>query len=166
LDEVDLTVPKGAITGVIGPSGAGKSTLLRVVNLLERPTTGTVSVDGVELTGLPAARLRAARRRIGMIFQQFNLLASRTVASNVTLPLEMAGADRTQRKERVAELLSLVGLEDKADAYPSQLSGGQQQRVGFARALAAEQQVLLCDEATSALDNDTTASILELPRVG
>jgi D-methionine transport system ATP-binding protein len=162
LADVDLTVPEGEIVGVIGPSGAGKSTLLRVTNLLERPSTGTVEVDGVELTALSKAGLRSARRRIGMIFQQFNLISSRTVLENIALPLEIAGVERRRRTQRAAELLPLVGLEDKAHAYPSQLSGGQQQRVGIARALAADQTVLLCDEATSALDTETTASILEL----
>ena len=162
LDGVSLTVPEGEIVGVIGPSGAGKSTLLRVVNQLERPTAGTVNVDGVDMTALSKAQLREARRGIGMIFQQFNLLSSRTVADNIALPLEIAGVSRTQRQRRVAELLPLVGLTEKVNAYPSQLSGGQQQRVGIARALAAEQRILLCDEATSALDTDTTHSILRL----
>lgn len=164
LTDINLEVPEGEIVGVIGPSGSGKSTLLRVTNLLERPTTGTVTLDGVELTALSAASLRAARRRIGMIFQQFNLLSSRTVTDNIALPLEVAGVDRRERERRAAELLPLVGLEHKARVYPSQLSGGQQQRVGIARALAAEQRVLLSDEATSALDTETTDSILELLR--
>ena len=164
LDGVDLHVPRGEIAGVIGQSGAGKSTLIRCVNLLEQPTSGTVVVDGQELTALPPTALRAARLRIGMIFQQFNLLSSRTVADNVAYPLEIAGVDRQRRRQRVAELLDLVGLGDKARTYPAQLSGGQKQRVGIARALAAEPTVLLCDEATSALDPDTTASILALLR--
>jgi D-methionine transport system ATP-binding protein len=162
LDGVSLEVPAGAIFGVLGESGAGKSTLIRCVNLLERPTAGAVVVDGQELTALPPAELRAARQRIGMIFQHFNLLSSRTVAGNVALPLEVIGVSAAERQARVRELLSLVGLADKADAYPAQLSGGQKQRVGIARALAGEPRVLLCDEATSALDPATTSSILDL----
>lgn len=162
LDGVDLQVRPGEIFGVLGQSGAGKSTLIRCVNLLERPTAGSVVVDGHELTTLPAAELRAARQQIGMIFQHFNLLSSRTVAENIALPLEVLGRDRATRAARVRELLDLVGLTDKAGAYPSQLSGGQKQRVGIARALAAEPKVLLSDEATSALDPETTRAILDL----
>lgn len=164
LKGVDLHVPAGSIFGVLGQSGAGKSTLIRCVNLLERPTSGSIIVDGQDLTALSAAELRAARQRIGMIFQHFNLLSSRTVAQNVAFPLEISGYKPAARRARVAELLDLVGLADKADAYPSQLSGGQKQRVGIARALAAEPKVLLSDEATSALDPQTTRSILELLR--
>ncbi|MFA9429031.1 methionine ABC transporter ATP-binding protein [Egicoccus sp. AB-alg2] len=164
LADVDLEVARGEVCGVIGQSGAGKSTLLRCVNLLERPTSGTVEIGGVDLTALPHADLRAARRRVGTVFQQFALLASRTAADNVALPLEVAGVPRARRRERVHELLDLVGLADRADAYPSQLSGGQQQRVGIARALATEPDVLLCDEATSALDPDTTDQVLDLLR--
>ncbi|ASU84675.1 methionine ABC transporter ATP-binding protein [Nocardiopsis gilva YIM 90087] len=162
LDDVDLNVRQGEIFGVVGQSGAGKSTLLRCVNLLERPTQGTVSVDGEDLTAMRPARLRAARRRIGMVHQHFALLSSRTVAGNVAFPLEVAGVAPAQRKRRVMELLDLVGLADRARAYPAQLSGGQKQRVGIARALASEPKVLLSDEATSALDPATTESILEL----
>jgi D-methionine transport system ATP-binding protein len=162
LGGVSLHVPAGAIFGILGESGAGKSTLIRCVNLLERPTAGGVCVDGQELTALAPAALRAARQRIGMIFQHFNLLSSRTVAGNVALPLEVMGVPRAEREARIAELLGLVGLAEKAGAYPAQLSGGQKQRVGIARALAASPRVLLCDEATSALDPETTRSILEL----
>ncbi|HMG50745.1 MAG TPA: methionine ABC transporter ATP-binding protein [Inquilinus sp.] len=162
LADVSLTVERGEIFGVIGPSGAGKSTLIRLVNLLERPTAGTVTVDGTELTALPEAALRAERRKIGMIFQDFALLSSRTVFGNVALPLELAGLDRRTIAARVDRLLELVGLTDKRDRYPAELSGGQKQRVGIARALANEPAVLLCDEATSALDPETTASILQL----
>ncbi|ACZ38904.1 methionine ABC transporter ATP-binding protein [Sphaerobacter thermophilus] len=164
LDGVSLTVRPGEIFGVVGQSGAGKSTLIRCVNLLERPTSGVVRVNGQDMTRLRGAELRRARQRIGMIFQHFNLLSSRTVAENVALPLEVMGYPRRERQRRVAELLALVGLEDRADAYPAQLSGGQKQRVGIARALAAEPAVLLSDEATSALDPETTQSILALLR--
>lgn len=165
LDGVDLSVAAGEVYGVLGASGAGKSTLLRCVNLLERPTSGTVRVADEELTALGPADLRAARRRIGMIFQHFNLLSSRTVAGNVALPLEISGTGtRRERSARVAELLEYVGLGDKAEAYPATLSGGQRQRVAIARALADHPRVLLSDEATSALDADTTRSILALLR--
>ncbi|MET8140705.1 ATP-binding cassette domain-containing protein [Sphaerisporangium sp. NPDC005288] len=162
LDGVDLDVREGEIFGVLGQSGAGKSTLLRCVNLLERPTAGTVTVAGQELTALGRAELRRARQGIGMIHQHFALLSSRTVAANVAFPLEVAGLPRARRAARVRELLELVGLEGKASAYPAQLSGGQKQRVGIARALAAGPKVLLSDEATSALDPGTTQSILAL----
>ena len=162
VDGVDLTVGEGDVFGVLGRSGAGKSTLLRCVNMLERPDAGTVAVGGVELTSLPGRRLRLARHRIGMIHQHFALLSSRTVAGNVAFALEVTGVPRAERRSRVAELLDLVGLGGRADAYPAQLSGGQKQRVGIARALAARPQVLLSDEATSALDPETTDSILRL----
>jgi len=162
LEETDLGIARGEIFGVIGRSGAGKSTLIRLVNLLERPSGGRVEVDGTELTALDAAGLRAARRQIGMIFQHFNLLSSRTVFDNVALPLELAGLPRRTIREKVTPLLELVGLTDKARRYPAELSGGQKQRVGIARALATEPKVLLCDEATSALDPETTRSILTL----
>ncbi|GGN81759.1 methionine import ATP-binding protein MetN [Actinoplanes lobatus] len=162
VDGVDLTVGEGEVFGVLGRSGAGKSTLLRCVNMLERPDAGTVTVDGVELTGLRGKRLRTARHGIGMIHQHFALLSSRTVAGNVAFALEVTGTPRAERKARVAELLELVGLSERADAYPAQLSGGQKQRVGIARALAARPRVLLSDEATSALDPETTDSILRL----
>ncbi len=162
LDGVSMDVARGQIFGVLGQSGAGKSTLIRCVNLLERPTSGTVRVDRQELTALPDDALRQARQRIGMIFQHFNLLSSRTVLDNVALPLEIVGVDKRTRQRKAAELLDLVGLSDKANAYPAQLSGGQKQRVGIARALANDPGVLLSDEATSALDPQTTASILQL----
>jgi D-methionine transport system ATP-binding protein len=162
LNGVDLTVETGEIYGVVGLSGAGKSTLIRCVNLLEKPTSGTVLVDGREMTSLAPAELRQARQQIGMIFQHFNLLSSRTVAQNIAFPLEVVNYPKEKRENRVQELLSLVGLTDKENAYPSQLSGGQKQRVGIARALASEPRLLLSDEATSALDPQTTTSILEL----
>ncbi|HAI05488.1 MAG TPA: methionine ABC transporter ATP-binding protein MetN, partial [Pantoea sp.] len=162
LSDVSLHVPAGQIYGVIGASGAGKSTLIRCVNLLERPTSGRVLVDGADLTALNERQLTQARRQIGMIFQHFNLMNSRTVAGNVSLPLELGNLSREQIKARVAELLELVGLSDKHDAWPANLSGGQKQRVAIARALASNPKVLLCDEATSALDPATTRSILEL----
>jgi D-methionine transport system ATP-binding protein len=162
LKPVDLHVPQGAIHGVIGLSGAGKSTLIRCVNLLERPTTGRVFVDDQELTALSPAALNQARHRVGMIFQHFNLLSSRTVFANVALPLELMGVARAEIRQRVGPLLELTGLSDKHDKYPAELSGGQKQRVAIARALASRPKVLLCDEATSALDPQTTASILEL----
>ncbi|MEV3992341.1 ATP-binding cassette domain-containing protein [Streptomyces sp. NPDC049837] len=170
LDGVDLHVREGEVFGVIGQSGAGKSSLIRCVNLLERPTSGTVTVDGVDLTALAGRGrragkdLRRARSRIGMVFQHFNLLSSRTVKDNVELPLEILGVPGTDRSRRALELLDLVGLADKAKAYPGQLSGGQKQRVGIARALAGNPKVLLSDEATSALDPETTRSILQLLR--
>ncbi|EOT1171799.1 methionine ABC transporter ATP-binding protein [Cronobacter dublinensis] len=162
LDDVSLTVPQGAVYGILGRSGAGKSTLLRCLNLLERPTSGRILMNGVDITRLDDRALRQHRARTAMVFQHFNLLHARTVADNVAVPLEITGVPRPARRERVAELLELVGLADKADAFPSRLSGGQKQRVGIARALAARPQVLLCDEATSALDPDTTASVLAL----
>ncbi|WP_312064922.1 methionine ABC transporter ATP-binding protein MetN [Pantoea septica] len=162
LSDVSLHVPAGQIYGVIGSSGAGKSTLIRCVNLLERPTSGRVLVDGQELTALSERQLTQARRQIGMIFQHFNLMNSRTVFGNVALPLELGSLSREAIKQRVTELLELVGLGDKHDAWPANLSGGQKQRVAIARALASNPKVLLCDEATSALDPATTRSILEL----
>ncbi|HEX2981614.1 MAG TPA: ATP-binding cassette domain-containing protein [Anaerolineaceae bacterium] len=164
VDGVSLEVEPGEIFGVLGPSGAGKSTLIRCVNLLERPDSGSIRVDGQELTALSPAELRQARTRIGMIFQHFNLLNSRTVAGNVAFPLEVTGLNRAERDARVRELLEMVGLSDKALAYPSQLSGGQKQRVGIARALATQPRVLLSDEATSALDPQNTSAILDLLR--
>ncbi|BAY21476.1 ABC transporter ATP-binding protein [Calothrix sp. NIES-2100] len=164
LDGVNLHVKAGEIFGVLGQSGAGKSTLIRCVNQLEKPTSGYVRVNGQEITSLSGTALRQARQRIGMIFQHFNLLSCRTVAENIAFPLEVIGYSKLRRKAKVEELLSLVGLEGKANAYPAQLSGGQKQRVGIARALAGEPNVLLSDEATSALDPQTTRSILELLR--
>lgn len=162
LDNVSLRVRKGEIYGIIGFSGAGKSTLIRCVNMLEKPTAGSILVNNQEMTTLNESQLRAARQKIGMIFQHFNLLSSRTVFDNVAFPLEISGASKQAIKEKVTNLLELVGLADKANYYPSQLSGGQKQRVGIARALANDPLVLLCDEATSALDPATTHSILEL----
>jgi D-methionine transport system ATP-binding protein len=164
LDDVSLAVQRGEIFGVIGQSGAGKSTLIRSVNLLERPDSGTVTVAGRELTALSDRDLLQARREIGMVFQQFNLLDSRTVRGNVELALEVVGVNRRERLSRTNEILELVGLEHKAQQYPAQLSGGQKQRVGIARALASRPRVLLSDEATSALDPETTDSILQLLR--
>ncbi|RWR00425.1 DL-methionine transporter ATP-binding subunit [[Pantoea] beijingensis] len=162
LSNVSLHVPAGQIYGVIGASGAGKSTLIRCVNLLERPTSGSVLVDGTDLTALNERELTQARRQIGMIFQHFNLLNSRTVFGNIALPLELGSLTRNEISQRVTELLDLVGLSDKKDVWPANLSGGQKQRVAIARALASNPKVLLCDEATSALDPATTRSILEL----
>ncbi|MGF1726006.1 methionine ABC transporter ATP-binding protein MetN [Photobacterium nomapromontoriensis] len=162
LRDINLTINQGTIFGVIGASGAGKSTLIRCVNLLERPTNGNVIVDGIDLTQLSHHELTQARRKIGMIFQHFNLLSSRTVFDNVALPLELSGASNGAIKNKVNELLALVGLTDKSNTYPSNLSGGQKQRVAIARALASDPKVLLCDEATSALDPATTHSILAL----
>jgi D-methionine transport system ATP-binding protein len=164
LSGIDLAVPKGAIGGVIGRSGAGKSTLIRLVNGLERATAGRILIEGADVTDLTEAGWRARRRQTGMIFQHFNLLSSRTVFDNVALPLEIAGASKTEIETQVARLLELVGLSDKRERYPAELSGGQKQRVGIARALATEPKVLLCDEATSALDPETTQSILALLR--
>ena len=162
LDNVSLHVPKGQICGVIGASGAGKSTLIRCVNLLERPTHGAVLIDDVDLTQLSEAELVKTRRQIGMIFQHFNLLTSRTVFENVALPLELENKSKAEIQEKTTALLSLVGLSDKHNVYPANLSGGQKQRVAIARALASDPKVLLCDEATSALDPATTQSILKL----
>jgi len=162
VDDVSLRVEAGRIFGILGRSGAGKTTLLRCLTALERPTSGTVAIGEVELTRLSASELRAARHRMGMIFQHFNLLNSRTAAQNVAFPLEVQGVARAEREARVAELLDLVGLEGRGGSFPSQLSGGQKQRVGIARALAAHPDVLFCDEATSALDPATTEQILDL----
>ncbi|WP_188583685.1 methionine ABC transporter ATP-binding protein [Azorhizobium oxalatiphilum] len=164
LSNVNLSVPEGAIVGVIGRSGAGKSTLIRLVNGLERPTAGRVVVDGTDITALSESGLREARRSIGMVFQHFNLLARRTAYDNVALPLEIAGVSAREIKARVEPLLDLVGLADKRNRYPAELSGGQKQRVGIARALATQPRVLLSDEATSALDPETTNQILALLR--
>ncbi|MBO1565012.1 ATP-binding cassette domain-containing protein [Yersinia pseudotuberculosis] len=162
LEEVSLEIPTGSVFGIVGRSGAGKSTLIRCLNLLERPTSGRIQVDGRELTTLSDRELRLQRQNIGMIFQNFHLLHSRNVWDNIAVGLEIIGMPKAQRQQRVAELLDLVGLSDKAYAFPSQLSGGQKQRVGIARALAAKPSYLLSDEATSALDPETTASILAL----
>ncbi len=164
LHDVSFDVPKGAIFGVIGLSGAGKSTLIRCVNMLERPDSGYVEVSGRNMSQLAGRELITARRRIGMIFQHFNLLSSRTASRNIAFPLEIAGVPKAEIDRRVNELLHLVGVLEQATAYPAQLSGGQQQRVGIARALANNPEVLLSDEATSALDPETTVQVLHLLR--
>ncbi|UUX33170.1 methionine ABC transporter ATP-binding protein [Fundicoccus culcitae] len=160
--DVSLSIEKGEIYGIVGYSGAGKSTLVRTINLLQRPTTGSVTVNGSALMDLAPRDLRQARKKIGMIFQHFNLMESRTIFENVAYPLKGSGLNRKEISQKIAELLDLVGLKEKTDAYPSQLSGGQKQRVAIARALANDPDVLLCDEATSALDPKTTSSILKL----
>lgn len=160
--DVNLTIHDGDIFGIIGFSGAGKSTLVRCINLLERPTSGTVTVDDKEITALSAKELRKARKKIGMIFQHFNLMPSRTIFGNVAYPLKGSGLSKQEIADKVHNLLDLVGISEKENAYPSQLSGGQKQRVAIARALANDPKILLCDEATSALDPQTTKSILKL----
>ena len=162
LSDINLTIPDGSIYGIIGMSGAGKSTLVRCINLLERPTEGSVVIDGVEMEKLTPAQLRQRRREITMIFQQFNLLMQRSCLKNICFPMELAGVKKADAEKRARELLEMVGLPDKANAYPAQLSGGQKQRIAIARALATNPKVLLCDEATSALDPNTTHSILTL----
>lgn len=162
VDHVDLSIQSGSIFGVVGFSGAGKSTLIRLLNNLEQPTSGDVIIDGDTIGKLSKSELRKKRQKVSMIFQHFNLLWSRTVLNNITFPLEIAGVSRSEAKQRALELVELVGLKGREDAYPSELSGGQKQRVGIARALANEPNVLLCDEATSALDPQTTDEILDL----
>jgi len=162
LQNISLEIDAGEIFGIIGYSGAGKSTLIRCINLLERPTTGSIMVDGEELTSLNAKGIREARRKIGMIFQHFNLMPSRTVLGNVLFALRRADASKAEKEKKALELLELVGLSHRIKSYPSNLSGGEKQRVAIARALANDPKVLLCDEATSALDPETTASILKL----
>ena len=162
LKDVSLTIRDGDIFGIVGMSGAGKSTLVRCINLLERPTSGQVLMDGEDLMTFSPARLRQARRSIAMIFQQFNLLMQRTCLKNICFPMEIAGVPAAEAKKRALEYLDIVGLPDKANAYPAQLSGGQKQRIAIARALASNPKVLLCDEATSALDPTTTRAILKL----
>ena len=162
LHDVSLTIGDGDIFGIVGMSGAGKSTLVRCINLLERPTSGQVVIDGEDLTTLSAPQLREKRRAISMIFQQFNLLMQRTCLKNICFPMEIAGVPAAEAKKRALEYLDIVGLPDKANAYPAQLSGGQKQRIAIARALASDPKILLCDEATSALDPTTTRSILRL----
>ena len=164
LNDINLTIQDGDIYGIIGMSGAGKSTLVRCINMLERPDEGKVVVNGRQMQELSAAELRAARREITMIFQQFNLLMQRTCLRNIMFPMELAKVPKEKAEARARELLELVGLPDKAEAYPAQLSGGQKQRIAIARALATDPKVLLCDEATSALDPNTTHAILELIR--
>jgi len=162
--DASLKIERGEVFGIVGASGAGKSTLLRTINLLERPTGGSVTIEGVDITSFTGGALRDLRLQTGMIFQQFNLIHTGTVYANVAFPLKVAGKGGQEIARRVPELLALVGLEEKADAYPAQLSGGQKQRVGIARALANSPRILLCDEPTSALDLETTASILDLLR--
>lgn len=164
IKDISLHINRGEIYGIIGLSGAGKSTLVRCINLLERPTSGKVTVDGQDITAMSESQLRQARKSIGMIFQHFNLLSSATVYENVAFPLRLVNTPKEKIDRKVTELLELVGLADKANQYPSQLSGGQKQRVGIARALASEPKILLCDEATSALDPQTTKAILQLIR--
>ena len=164
LQDIDLQVQRGEIFGIIGRSGAGKSSLLRLINRLETPSAGQVLINGQDIAALSATQLRPLRRQVAMIFQHFNLMATRTVAENIELPLRMAGVAVAERLRRVDELLQLVGLVERRDAYPAQLSGGQKQRVGIARALVLEPQILLCDEATSALDPESTQAILQLLR--
>lgn len=162
VDDVSFDIQKGEVFGIIGFSGAGKSTLVRCINLLERPTSGQVFINGTEITELPMSKLRQKRKKIGMIFQQFNLFASRTVWDNIAFPLKGSGLSKEEKAEKVEKLLKLVELDSKADAYPSNLSGGQKQRVAIARALASDPEILLSDESTSALDPKTTKSILNL----
>lgn len=162
LNDINLTIEDGDIFGIIGMSGAGKSTLIRCINLLEKPSEGKIVIDGQDITALEGKELLALRRKIGMVFQKFNLLMQRTIRDNVAFPLEVAGVDKRQRRQRVDELLEIVGLSAKANSWPVQLSGGQQQRVSIARALANHPSFLLCDEPTSALDSLTTNSILKL----
>ena len=164
LDDVSFSLPRGQVLGIIGRSGAGKSTLIRCLNGLERPDSGRVEIGGRDITPLSESALQAERRHIGMIFQHFNLLSSRTVLDNVALPLKLAGVGKRDRRQRAAALLERVGLAGHERKYPAQLSGGQKQRVGIARALASDPVLLLCDEATSALDPETTVSILALLR--
>ena len=162
LDDVSLTINDGDVFGIIGESGAGKSTLVRHINLLERPTSGKVLIDGTDVTGFQGKQLRDMRQGIGMIFQNFSLFQQRTVLQNVTFPLELQHQDKATARKRAEELLEIVGLKDREDRYPSELSGGQQQRVAIARALATNPKIMLCDEATSALDSRTTVQILDL----
>lgn len=162
LKDISLKIDEGDIYGIIGMSGAGKSTLVRCINMLERPSSGTVLIDGRDIGRLPEAKLREVRRNVTMIFQNFNLLMQRNCLKNICFPLELAGVKKSAAKKYALELLNTVGLPDKAKAYPAQLSGGQQQRIAIARALATNPKVLLCDEATSALDPKTTHSILQL----
>lgn len=162
VDDVSLDITKGEIFGVIGYSGAGKSTLIRLLNGLEMPTSGTIAIGGLEISSMTGKELREARQKVTMIFQHFNLLWSRTVKENIAFPLEIAKVPKNERERKVAELIDIVGLSGRENAYPSELSGGQKQRVGIARALANDPEVLLCDEATSALDPETTDSILDL----
>lgn len=162
LDDINLTINDGEIYGIVGQSGAGKSTLIRCINMLESPTSGNVVINGKDLTKLSKSQLREERKKIGMIFQHFNLLSNRTVAENISFPLELSNVPKSERTKRINEILELVGLTDYKNKYPSQLSGGQKQRVGIARAIVSNPSVLLSDEATSALDPETVKSILQL----
>ncbi|HRM31780.1 MAG TPA: ATP-binding cassette domain-containing protein, partial [Acinetobacter johnsonii] len=162
LDQINLDIPEGSIFGVIGYSGAGKSTLIRLINLLERPTEGQVIINQKDFTALDAKALRQERANIGMIFQHFNLLQTKTVAANIEMPMKLLGYSKAEREKRLNELLEFIDLKHKKEAYPDELSGGQKQRVGIARALANHPKILLCDEATSALDPQTTKSVLDL----
>ncbi|NUG64277.1 ATP-binding cassette domain-containing protein, partial [Acinetobacter bereziniae] len=162
LDQINLEIPAGSIFGIIGYSGAGKSTLIRLINLLERPNEGQVIINQKDFTALDARTLRQERANIGMIFQHFNLLQTKTVADNIEMPLKLLGVNKSEREKRLNELLEFIDLKHKKDAYPDELSGGQKQRVGIARALANHPKILLCDEATSALDPQTTKSVLAL----
>jgi D-methionine transport system ATP-binding protein len=162
LDQINLEIPEGSIFGIIGYSGAGKSTLIRLINLLERPTQGQVIINQKDFTALDARSLRQERANIGMIFQHFNLLQTKTVAANIEIPLKLLGVNKAEREKRLNELLDFIDLKHKKDAFPDELSGGQKQRVGIARALANHPKILLCDEATSALDPQTTKSVLAL----
>lgn len=162
LDQINLEIPAGSIFGIIGYSGAGKSTLIRLINLLERPNEGQVIINQTDFTALNASALRRERANIGMIFQHFNLLQTKTVADNIEMPLKLLGVSKDKREQRLNELLEFIDLKHKKDAYPDELSGGQKQRVGIARALANHPKILLCDEATSALDPQTTKSVLDL----
>ena len=162
LKSINLNIEQGDIYGIIGPSGAGKSTLIRIINLLEEPSSGNVLIDGVDLTSLSKGELREERKEIGMILQNFNLMNNSTVSQNIAFPMEISHIEKNVIKDRLDELLDMVGLKDKENVYPAKLSGGQKQRVGIARALANKPKILLCDEPTSALDPVTTKSILEL----
>ena len=162
LNQINLEIPEGSIFGIIGYSGAGKSTLIRLINLLERPSEGQVIVNGQDLTALDAKSLRQQRTHIGMIFQHFNLMQTKTVAANIEMPMQLLGWSKAEREKRLEELLDFIDLKHKRNAYPDELSGGQKQRVGIARALANHPKILLCDEATSALDPQTTQSVLQL----
>lgn len=162
LNQINLQIPTGSIFGIIGYSGAGKSTLIRLINLLERPTSGRVIINGTDFTALDAKSLRQERTQIGMIFQHFNLMQTKTVASNIEMPMKLLGWSKAEREKRLEELLDFIDLKHKRNAFPDELSGGQKQRVGIARALANHPKILLCDEATSALDPQTTKSVLQL----
>ena len=162
LNQINLSIPTGSIFGIIGYSGAGKSTLIRLINLLERPSSGQIMINGTDFTALDAKTLRQERANIGMIFQHFNLMQTKTVAANIEMPMKLLGWSKAEREKRLKELLDFIDLKHKRQAFPDELSGGQKQRVGIARALANHPKILLCDEATSALDPQTTKSVLKL----